>query len=334
MAGPRKKASANEMSLHDVIQKALPSGYRPVDTPAWISTGVDLLDWTLGGRGIPTGRVVEIAGVEGSGKTMLALQCARSTLMQGGEVIYCDTESGLDLNWARKIGAAPERMYLCSPLWLEELHNVVEQVVENRESAETPTLIVWDSVAATLAKEYVEAPVGDCNSPAMEARLNARFFGRKWMQRMMGSRIALIMLNQPRNSIGRYGPSETTPGGRVLRHAASLRVHMAKGHDVQSFYDDSVVGHRVVFTVVKNKLTGRLLSSEVSTALDKGIDNTLTSLHYVFDTMKNAQGRISYQDRSWFRRELYEHLQNDPSELEAFRQYALKVFTGEAQPDR
>lgn len=56
-----------------------------------IPTGIPQLDAVTGG-GITRGRIVEIYGNEGSGKTALALHLAQQT---GGPVLYADADHGL-----------------------------------------------------------------------------------------------------------------------------------------------------------------------------------------------------------------------------------------------
>ena len=331
MAGKPKKAEWDSAgaSLADILKKASPHGYAPSDIGCWISTGVDLFDWTLGGRGFPCGRVHEAYGPESSGKTTLALQCARTTQAAGGEVVYIDTD-GLDLGLARKLGVDTDRMFRTSPFWLEEVHDLIEKVVVNRERATTPTLIVVDCIAMCLARDYVENPVDKSVAPAQEARLNARFFGRPWNDRLRSSNICLLLLNQPRDKIGvMFGDKETTPGGRVLRHACCIRLKLTKGAKIQSFYTDDIVGHRVIVEIVKNKTTGRNLTVELSAYLDRGIDNVMSSFGYVCDEMKDSTGRITYANKQWFRPQFYKWLMENPAEIELFREYARKVWMGE-----
>jgi len=66
-----------------------------------ISTGSLSLDLALGIGGLPKGRVIEIYGPEGSGKTTLALQVVAEAQKSGGICGFIDAESvviGADLN--------------------------------------------------------------------------------------------------------------------------------------------------------------------------------------------------------------------------------------------
>ncbi|MBT7171842.1 MAG: DNA recombination/repair protein RecA, partial [Phycisphaerales bacterium] len=66
-----------------------------------VSTGALSLDLALGGKGLPQGRVVELFGPEGSGKTTVALHVIAEAQKQGGIAAFIDAEHSLDPTWAR-----------------------------------------------------------------------------------------------------------------------------------------------------------------------------------------------------------------------------------------
>ena len=66
-----------------------------------VSTGSLSLDIALGIGGVPRGRIVEIYGPEGSGKTTLALQIVASAQKMGGEAAFIDAEHALDPIYAQ-----------------------------------------------------------------------------------------------------------------------------------------------------------------------------------------------------------------------------------------
>ena len=69
-----------------------------------ISTGALSLDLALGGQGVPCGRICELFGPEGSGKTTLALHVIASAQKTGGVGAFIDAEHAMDPTWARKLG--------------------------------------------------------------------------------------------------------------------------------------------------------------------------------------------------------------------------------------
>ena len=75
-----------------------------------ISTGSLALDIALGIGGLPKGRVVEIYGPEGSGKTTVALSVIANCQKQGGTAAFVDAEHALDVAYAAKLGVDVENL--------------------------------------------------------------------------------------------------------------------------------------------------------------------------------------------------------------------------------
>src|SRR5699024_1435236 len=73
----------------------------PIDV---IPTSAVSLDVALGVGGLPRGRVVEVYGPEGSGKTTVALHAVANAQQNGGVAGFVDAEHGLDPEYAERIG--------------------------------------------------------------------------------------------------------------------------------------------------------------------------------------------------------------------------------------
>ncbi|MBC8089374.1 MAG: hypothetical protein H7Z40_19085 [Phycisphaerae bacterium] len=78
--------------------------------PAW-STGVALLDEALGG-GVPRGRVTEVVGPLGAGKTSLVRQLVRQVLAEGGWVAWVDATRTLA---PQELAGLGERLIVVRP---------------------------------------------------------------------------------------------------------------------------------------------------------------------------------------------------------------------------
>ena len=61
-----------------------------------ISTGNTVIDGLTGIGGFPKGRIVEVDGLEGGGKTTLCLQVVAEAQKAGGTCVYIDAEHTLD----------------------------------------------------------------------------------------------------------------------------------------------------------------------------------------------------------------------------------------------
>src|SRR5712691_5981798 len=69
-----------------------------------IPTGSLALDVALGIGGIPRGRIVEVYGPEGSGKTTVCLHIIAEAQKSGGIAIFIDGEHALDPGYSQTLG--------------------------------------------------------------------------------------------------------------------------------------------------------------------------------------------------------------------------------------
>lgn len=138
----------------------------PVDVEA-ISTGSMLVDECLGIGGIPKGRIIEIYGVESSGKTTLCLQLARECQKQGGVVAYIDSEHSMNPEYAKYLGVNVEDLVFAQPDSGEQALEIIEKLTKSGGF----DLIVVDSVAALTPQVELDGEMGDQNIGLL-ARLN------------------------------------------------------------------------------------------------------------------------------------------------------------------
>jgi len=80
-----------------------------------IPTGSIALDLALGIGGVPRGRVIEIFGPEGSGKTTLALQIAAEAQKMEGIAAFIDVEHALDSTYAKRVGVDIDNLLISHP---------------------------------------------------------------------------------------------------------------------------------------------------------------------------------------------------------------------------
>jgi len=107
-----------------------------------IPTGILTLDYALGVGGVPRGRIIELFGPEGSGKTTVALQIIASAQKQGGIAAFIDAEHAFDPNYAKKIGVNLENLLISQPDTGEQALEIAEILVRSG----SVDVIVIDSV--------------------------------------------------------------------------------------------------------------------------------------------------------------------------------------------
>ena len=214
---------------------------------ATISTGSLALDAALGIGGLPKGRIVEIYGPEGAGKTMLSLHAIRESQKTEGTAAFIDAEHALDLVFAQRIGVDVENLIISQPDSGEQALEIVDTLVRSGAF----DLIVVDSVAALVPQAELEGEMGDSHM-GLHARLMSQAL-RKLTGSINRSHTCLVFLNQLRMKIGViFGNPETTTGGRALPFYSSVRLDVRRVARIKEGEND--IGTRTKVKVVKNKL--------------------------------------------------------------------------------
>ena len=233
-----------------------------------IPSGSLMLDYALGVKGYPRGRVIEIYGKPSSGKTLLSLLAIAEAQKMGGTAAFVDVEHAFDSNWAKKLGVDVDNLVFNQPDYGEQ----ALEVVENLASSNAVDIIVVDSTAALIPKAELEGSLEDQNI-ALQARMMS-----KAMRRLIGcvgkSKTVIIFVNQVRqNPMVMFGNPETTPGGEALKFYSSVRMSVNKVSSSEIKNGTEVLGHKVHVKVVKNKVGPPLREATLTLYFSTGVDS-------------------------------------------------------------
>lgn len=221
----------------------------------FISTGIMSLDSITGG-GIPRGRLIEIYGNEGSGKTTTTLEiiasCQRTFFEKydrHGVCAFIDAEHSLDPTWARNVGVDMKSILLNQPSDGEEVFDVIEGIVKSG----LVDLIIVDSIASMIPREELAGELSD-NQIGAAGRLMS-----KGLRRIKGevnkSKTAVVFINQIRQKVGvMFGNPETTPGGLAMKFYASVRIDLRRGETLKIKDGETPYGAVCKAKIVKNKV--------------------------------------------------------------------------------
>ena len=261
-------------------------------------TGSLGLDLALGVGCIPKGRVVEIYGPEGGGKTTVALHIVAEVQKLGGIAGFIDAEHALDPVYAKRIGVDIDNLYISQPDNGEQALEITETMVRSGAI----DIIIVDSVAALVPKAEIEGDMGDSHV-GLQARLMSQAL-RKLTGIIGKTSCTVIFINQLREKVGvMFGNPETTTGGRALKYYSSVRLEVRRGEVIKK--DGEAIGNRAKIKVVKNKVAPPFREAEVDLVYGIGIsregdildlaanDNIInkSGAWYAYNGNKIGQGR-------------------------------------------
>jgi recombination protein RecA len=230
---------------------------------AAISTGNPTLDLALGVGGVPRGRITEVYGPEGAGKTTLALSVIAHAQRAGGTACFIDAEHALDLAWAATAGVDLARLVVCRPECGEQALQVASLLL----GSGALDVLVVDSIAALVPKAELGAEIGE-RLPGVQANLLSQAL-RRLCGPIARANTAVIVTNQLRQRAGVPGTPTYTAGGRALGYYASVRLDLRPWGQRKD--GGHVVGTRIRVQVTKNKLAPAWQSAELEVRDDRGV---------------------------------------------------------------
>ena len=232
-----------------------------------LSLGSPMIDYTLYG-GVPEGRIIELSGAEGSGKTttsfLIAASYCREELKRNPDdprsIVFLDNEGTLDPTWASVFGYdlsedAPVKTIVIRPEGqnAEEIFDMALDFLRTGEIG----LLIFDSIATLVPAQIADESMEKYQMGGIAKSLTR--FANTALGLLRKYKATLVAINQVRENMTGYGSSLMTPGGRAWKHACSSRLMFKRG----DFFDEdgnvlkttaeSPAGHIINVAVLKTK---------------------------------------------------------------------------------
>ena len=324
----------NKQFKHQQVAYFLEDGSNPTDVTDFISTGSTMLDLAIANRpngGVAVGKITELNGLEGSGKSLIGSHLLASTQKKDGIAVYIDTESAVSQEFLRAIGVDTKNMLYVNLETVEEIFDTIETIVTKiRESNKDKLVtILVDSLAAASTKVEMDADFDKDGWATAKAIIISKAM-RKITQMIARQKVALVFTNQLRQKLGvMFGDPWTTSGGKALPFHSSTRVRFKNAGQIKD-KKNNTIGIKIKGQVIKNRLGPPMRTAEFPLYFDKGIDNygswlTVMKEHkickvggswYTLPHIDTETGEVIKEYK--FQSKDFEDLMNENSELKEF----------------
>ena len=251
----------------------------PTDLTEWVSTGDDMLDLAISNRpngGFPVGRIVEVTGLEASGKSLLAAHTLANTQKKGGLAVYIDTENAINQEFLEALGVDTQKLLYVPLEAVEDIFDAMDSIIESIRKSDNNKLvtIVVDSVAAATTKVEMAADYDQAGYATQKAIIISKAM-RKITNLIGRERILVVFTNQLRVRLYvSFGDPYTTSGGKALGFHASCRLRMKQMGKLNSKVGgvEQTVGIKTRVQVIKNRMGPPLRAVDFEIYFDRGID--------------------------------------------------------------
>jgi recombination protein RecA len=212
-----------------------------------ISSGALSLDLATGIGGFPRGRIAEVIGPPGSGKSILAFHLIANAQRQRGFVAFIDAAHRANFEQMARCGVDLTDLFLIVPENVREALDVAALLVESNG---LDALVIGPLGELVGESRREAARAGD-----LLARLNAV---------LSPSPTTVVFLTD------RGAPSLAVSFGRALRHFATLRIQITPLQPLVHPSGD-ILGLRVRAETIKNRLAPAPRQVELDLRRDRGI---------------------------------------------------------------
>lgn len=314
----------------------------------WLDTGYLPLNKIISGdpmRGLPGGRIIEIAGPSASGKTLLATMAMIAAQRAGGIAIFIDWEVAFNASFAQQLGLKtdfPHFVYKRAETW-EEGNTIAMKAAEALRGKklipdDAPIVVVCDSIAAAVPKSVLYDSKGNrkeideytMNDTTALARVTSTTL--KSINQLVGAfNVTAIYLNQIRTKPGVvYGDPVTTPGGGAMEFYASTRLFTGRKKIMETTGGEKEFkGSLIGMETKKNKLARPFQHVDLRLMYDPEgravFDFTTGYIEELIGMgrLEEKAGRVTWDGKTYFKSVLARKIDDEGLQPELVKLYLL-----------
>jgi RecA/RadA recombinase len=298
-------------NMDDVGTSALPPRY-------WYSTGNFVLNRIISGsffRGIPQGRITDLAGASGAGKSFLGANLVKAAQQAGATVLVIDSENALDDEFMSKIGVdvTSEKYLYAEVTTIAQVTAVVSKflkgyraAVGEDEDAEQVLIFIdsLDMLMTDTEEENLEKGIQKGDQGQRNKQLKAMLRG--FVQSIKTLNVAIICTSQVYKNQNVLNGEGVWIVSDAVKYACSQIILLSKlklREAVKGETKKAVVGINMACEGYKTRFTKPFQTVDVEVPYDTGMDpySGLADVLTVMGLITKKAGRYYLDDgETWF----------------------------------
>jgi recombination protein RecA len=290
------------------------------------SVGFDYI--TLGVGGFVKGKLYELMGWEGTGKSTICGHLVAECQKKGGVALYIDGEHALDKTYFQALGVDTNKMLVAQPSCGEEGFNVAMEMINSGGI----DLVIIDSDSSLIPKRQLDGDVGD-STIGYKARLNSNAYP-KLKTALSDNNVCVVVISQYREKIGvMFGNPTTTQGGHALKFYSDIRIEVSK---LLAKEGDVTYGNLTKVKATKNKISPPYRQSSFEIIYGQGIDKVgeILELINTYEVGRKYGKTMTFEDVKYDLEEFKSMLMDNQEFYDSIKQTILnKIWkTVDTQP--
>lgn len=285
-----EKAKKAKMSFGERLLKVAKSEYASLGDEDrfpirdWISTGNYLFNAQISAdpyKGVPSGRVVQLAGISSSGKTFMALETAKNAQDLGYYVVLYDSEMANNDKEALKARGIDTSKLMYIPIDTVEnlktsMLNILDECTEDDK-----LMIIVDSIGNLSTNKELEDSTEGSTTKDMTRPAQLKALFRTATLKAGVKNVPVLIINHVYAQIGSFVGGNVTGGGSGPQYNSSIVVEFTKAQEKGS--DGRMSGALVSSIVTKCRTAKERTKIKFTIDFESGLKPWSGMLQFVLD---------------------------------------------------
>jgi len=281
----KKSENLEEVDIDAIFDK-LDKSFGTYEETKYVKTGLLPFDMVLGSKGIPLGKMIELASESGLGKSTIMMQVCKKLCDQGYQCLWIDSEYASDTDILGKMGLLEHINSGKFRFYQKNTFSEIEEILDPVLPTKKVHFVVIDSLTNITSLSRVqsttynkEAVSVDKALMASDARLQSVFL-KKYKRMVAEAGCTMFFINQMRASIsmgfspaGAGGPKHA--GGKAVKFNMDAIIDIINVGQIKEKQtilgneDNRSIGNNL-YLMIKEKSRVCVNNIKVPTALYKG----------------------------------------------------------------